>query len=201
MVLEAVETHQLDRLTRQLLAFGLVDPVQLGQKFHVPANGPPRHERRVLEHVADSAAIDVDSSRRRVQQAGRDLEQGRLSAARRADDRHEFALRHVERHVRQRFGSIREPHRNVGEGQCRHVVGPPRTPVGNIRRGRLAEHNRPTSAGSEPPLRPTDRLVAPIPEPAPAIFPFRKTSVRMTDLVQPMVRQRLFSIHPAPAGS
>ena len=71
----------------------------LQRQHHVVADRQPRQQRRVLERHADAhrlgadlAARDIDIAARRCDQPGHQLEDGRLAAAGRADQRDEIAL-------------------------------------------------------------------------------------------------------------
>ena len=64
VLLEAGQPDHLDRRLGQSLPLGLVDAAQLGQQLDVLADGAPRQQRGVLEHVAEVVAVDRDGARR-----------------------------------------------------------------------------------------------------------------------------------------
>jgi hypothetical protein len=95
------------RFLRHALAGG---PVR-EPEADVALDGLPREQRVVLEHHAalgrragDRPPVDRDAPGRRRLEAGEQVQHGRLAAARRADDREELALPHVERQVLDRDG-------------------------------------------------------------------------------------------------
>ncbi len=100
---EAGEPDEIDRPLGNTSAFIPREAVQLGEQLDVAADGPPRHQGGILEHVADPLAVDSHRSAGRLEQPGRNAQQRRLAAARRADDRHEFATVDAERDVGDRF--------------------------------------------------------------------------------------------------
>ncbi len=58
VVLEAGEPDEVDRLLGDAAALLAREAVQLGEQLDVAADGAPRHQRGVLEHVADPLAVD-----------------------------------------------------------------------------------------------------------------------------------------------
>ena len=70
-------------------------PAQLEGELDVAADREPREQRRLLEHQGDPAAA-VDGARRRGVEAGDEVEQRALAAARGADEAHELAGVHLE---------------------------------------------------------------------------------------------------------
>jgi hypothetical protein len=96
---ERAQARELKRFTDQPLGRLRIGPAPLQAERDVVADREPRKARVVLEDDADAlrdAALDAravehDVALRRRLQSGDDLEQRRLAAARRADDREEFA--------------------------------------------------------------------------------------------------------------
>ena len=109
--LEAVQSHQLDELLGPAPHDVAIEAaLHLHAVAHVAGDGPPWQQARLLK---DDGPIDA-RARRRVfpsmttlpgvvaEQAGDDVEECRLAAAARPDDRHELAVGDRERHVRER---------------------------------------------------------------------------------------------------
>ena len=109
-VLEAGEPDTRKPFARLRVRDIARDTAELEPCSHVAQRIAPRHQRVGLEHVA-RASIDgpatgvepraerVDIAGRRREQSGSDVQQRRLAATGRADDRHELAGRDVQRHV------------------------------------------------------------------------------------------------------
>ncbi len=108
MVLELVEADPAQPFAGDGAAIG--DAAHFEAELDVLGGGAPRHHAVAGEHVADVVAdavdlgaVDFGKARARLQQAGDDVEQGRLAATRRADDGDDRAVRHVERHAAHRL--------------------------------------------------------------------------------------------------
>src|SRR5919106_4765624 len=102
-VLEAREPHLVDIRPRGVLALLAGQPAQLQAEGDVAQHRRPRHQGEILEHerpvrpgTRDRDAVDLDPSRRRVDQSGHDLQRRGLTAAAGADDAGELAPGHVE---------------------------------------------------------------------------------------------------------
>ena len=114
MALEAGETderHVLARAPHALLARHTRD---LERKGDVLLDRAPGKGRLLLEHHADRGvrtgdrlAFDDDAAFVLIDQSADDVEQRRLAAARRSDDRQHFARRDVERHAIDRGDRLR----------------------------------------------------------------------------------------------
>lgn len=89
--------------------------MELGEELDVSEHGAPGEQRRVLEHVAEPVPVNRNFTRGRFQQARGDLEERRLSASGRTDDRDELALRHRERGIAHGLGAIGEDHADAPE--------------------------------------------------------------------------------------
>ena len=102
-VLEAGQPDLVDVRARGLLALLARHAAQLQAEGRVAQHGRPRHQGEVLEHErpvrpgrGDGGAVDLDLSRRRVDQSRDDLQRRGLAAPARPDDAGELALGHVE---------------------------------------------------------------------------------------------------------
>ena len=120
VILETGEPDEVDGVAGERPAFGPRESVQLGEQLDVVLDRAPRHQRRILEHVADALAVDADVPRGRLEQARGDLEQRRLAAPRRPDHRHELAPVDLERHVVDGVRAVGEHHPDVVERQRGH---------------------------------------------------------------------------------
>src|SRR5579864_8960058 len=108
MVLELVEADPAQPFAGDGAAIG--DAAHFEAKLDVLGRGAPRHHAVAGEHVADVVAdavdlgaVDLGKARARLQQAGDDVEQGRLAATRRPDDGDDGTVGHVERHAAHRL--------------------------------------------------------------------------------------------------
>src|SRR5450432_1499416 len=119
LLLEADEADAVELLHRHGPARGGVAALDLQRQHDVGEHRAPREQRRRLEHVAVRArqtrfvrahAVDLDRTRRDRLEIGADAQEGRLAAARRADERDEFARRDREVDLAQRL------HRRIGRG-------------------------------------------------------------------------------------
>ncbi len=97
-VLEAGKTHELDKLMRAFARRDRFEAQGARRNQYVVEHGAPRQQRGLLEHDADIAArsgddlaLHLDGAGRRRNEASRNLEQRRLSAARGPEDRDEAA--------------------------------------------------------------------------------------------------------------
>ncbi len=88
---------------------GLRDALFLHAVLHIVEDGPPREQGELLEDDAAVRAraghrlsVDMDGSPLMLEEAANEIEQRRLSAARRAEQRHERTALDGERHVGQR---------------------------------------------------------------------------------------------------
>ena len=135
-LLETRQSHQIDEglrsrlplFARHCLAFETIE--------HVLEHGLPGEQREVLEHDAaigsgagDRLALDQDFSGLGRKKPADEIEEGRLSATAWTEQRHEFALAHLERDglKRQHGSTDRRPivmaHRFDDDmGQAAHVV-------------------------------------------------------------------------------
>ncbi len=99
-------------------ASDLETPLSLQRQVDIAEHRRPRHQRRFLEHEADialglAAAVElargpVDLATAGLPEAGDDAERRRLAAARWAEQRQELPSLHVERHVLEGEGAVRE---------------------------------------------------------------------------------------------
>src|SRR4051812_12712913 len=102
-------------------------------EHHVLDDGPPRQQQVLLQHEGDmgvrpfdTLAVDEGLALARRGQSRADVEQGRLAAAARPDQRHHLAV--ADRDADARYGgegpgALREPHRDVAvfeADQVRH---------------------------------------------------------------------------------
>src|SRR5262245_48310659 len=102
-----LDLGQLELGERDLLALGLADALHLQPEGDVAERGAPGKQLgEILEHHAAIEAVaghrlaaDADLARGRGEEARDDVEQGRLAAARRADDAEELGGRDVEAHA------------------------------------------------------------------------------------------------------
>ena len=117
-VLETLQPDQIDERLRALLALRARQPLPLEAVENVGAHRLPREQREMLEHDAavgpgpgDRLAVDQDLAGLGREKAADEIEQRRLAAARGAEQRDEFPLAHVERHVveRQHRPAARRP--------------------------------------------------------------------------------------------
>ena len=90
LVDEPLEAHQLEQLEDPGLALLAGDAAQAQRQLHVLAHREPREQRRLLEHEGGLPGAH-HLSRGGVLQAGDEVEQGGLAAARRADQADELA--------------------------------------------------------------------------------------------------------------
>ena len=93
---EVAEVHHLEQLLRARPALGARHARELQRELDVAAHGEPREERGLLEHQAGALGAHVDAARRGLVEAGDEVEQRALAAARRAEQAHELALLDVE---------------------------------------------------------------------------------------------------------
>ena len=105
-VLETVEPDQRDEMPRALGALGARHADELEREGDVVDHRAPGKGRFLLEHHADrfvragnGLAGDADHALVMAEQPADDVEQSRLAAAGRADDREEFARPDLERDV------------------------------------------------------------------------------------------------------
>src|SRR5262249_16692195 len=117
---EFLELDQLELLERNLLALAPADSLHFQAEGDVAERGAPREQLgKVLEHHAavetmagHRLAADADLAGAGSEEAGDDVEQRRLAAARRPDDADELG------------GLDRETHpRDAGHAAARRVVG------------------------------------------------------------------------------
>jgi hypothetical protein len=103
--LEPGQPEGVEQLEGPPPGLGPPDPGHLQADDGVVEDRPPGHEQVPLGHVADPAqqpagpaagSVQLQRARRRLLQAGQDVEQGRLAAAGGADDAHELALGHLQ---------------------------------------------------------------------------------------------------------
>jgi ABC-type amino acid transport substrate-binding protein len=144
-VLAAIEKGEVDGISQTDPALTMLGPrrglagrhaAKLQPGHHVGQPGAPRHQRVGLEHVAGTPvdavggdqplAEHLDRAGRRRQKPGRDVQQGGLAAAGRADHRHELALGDAQRRVgdgRVGFAAVAtgEAAGDVGQRQGRRV--------------------------------------------------------------------------------
>src|SRR5579884_1009922 len=115
-VLEALQADELDEVLRALLALRLRHPLPLETVENVAAHRLPRKQGEVLEDDAaigagarDFLAVDRDAAGLDRQEAADEIEQRRLAAAGRTEQRDEFAVRNLERDLieRQHLASAR----------------------------------------------------------------------------------------------
>jgi hypothetical protein len=109
LVLEALEAGQLEQAEGAPARRLPVEAQHLYRQHHVVEDVPPRQQDGILEDDADVAAGAVDGPPAQVhaaggarQEAGQDLEERGLAAARLAHDRDELALGDVERDAAER---------------------------------------------------------------------------------------------------
>ena len=102
-VLEPVQPDQIDKLGDQALAFGLRNPAQLEAVADVAGHRAPRQDRMFLKHHAaigprpmDRRPVDLHLAFAVRQQAGENIQQGRLAAAAGPDHGDEFPLLDLE---------------------------------------------------------------------------------------------------------
>src|ERR1700722_6798100 len=108
MVLELVEADAAQPFAGGGAAIG--DAAHFEAELDVLGRRAPRHHAVAGEHVADVVAdavdfcaVDLGKARARLQQAGDDVEQGRLAATPRPDDGDDRTIRHIERHAAHRL--------------------------------------------------------------------------------------------------
>ncbi len=108
MVLELVQPDPAQPFAGDGAAIG--DAAHFEAELDVLGRRAPRHHAVAGEHVADVVAdaadfcaVDLGKASARRQEAGDDVEQGRLAATRRPDDGDDGAVRHVERHAAHRL--------------------------------------------------------------------------------------------------
>ena len=106
------------------------DAGELQRDLDVAAHREPREERGFLEHEAGALGAHVDAARRRLVEAGDEVEQRALAAARRAEQADELALVDVERDALERddcWLPVPNDLGDVGDGddrtRCRLEVG------------------------------------------------------------------------------
>lgn len=78
LALVTAEADELDRLLHQRIATRPRHSPQLRQQPDVRLDGAPRQQRRVLEHVTQRGAVDLDAPGCRLGEARGDAEQDRL---------------------------------------------------------------------------------------------------------------------------
>ena len=78
------------------------DAGELQRELDVAAHREPREQRGLLEHQPGAVGPHVDLARRRLVEAGDEVEQRALAAARRAEQADELARRDVEGHAFER---------------------------------------------------------------------------------------------------
>src|SRR3954471_6046350 len=107
-LLEALEAHHLDIALRAALLLLARQAELLEAIAHIGANGAPGKEREVLEDDAavgtrtrDRRAFDADRPVFYGQEAADQIEQRRFTAARRPEQRDEFAHADLERNILQ----------------------------------------------------------------------------------------------------
>ena len=88
---EVAEVHHLEQLRGARPALGARHACELQRDLDVAAHGEPREQRGFLEHQAGALGVHVDRARRRLVEAGDEIEQRALAAARRAEQAHELA--------------------------------------------------------------------------------------------------------------
>jgi hypothetical protein len=101
-VREPGQVDQIDQLQCALPAFGTSDAAQAQRELDVALCGQPREERGVLEQQRRFPGSDVDSSSRRLVEAGDQLQQCALAAARSPDEADELVTLDVQRHAVER---------------------------------------------------------------------------------------------------
>ena len=110
---------------------------------HVVVDGEPGQQRVVLEHhgaigpgLVDLLVLEQHRAARDVEQAGDDVEQGRLAAAGMADDGDVLALLDAEIDVGQDLARSRSRARTTWRrGRCAGTAGPARAPGRGVRDG------------------------------------------------------------------
>ena len=116
LVCNAVKSHLLEDRLGSLLLPGSRQPLASQGKHHVPDHRQPREERAavVLEderHLGrrpnDGPAVEEHGALARRGQPAQKTKQGRLAAARGADESEQLAVRDVERDVGQGRGAVR----------------------------------------------------------------------------------------------
>ena len=128
------ELHQLEQLIGPGAApFAFLHAPQLERELDVAPSREPGKQCALLEHQRDLAVGDVDDASRRLVEAGDDVEQGGLAAARGPDETGELARSNVERETLERvhgLGAAAEDatqpgdvDRRAGGGQVDAVAG------------------------------------------------------------------------------
>ena len=90
--------HRAEELFGSLPPLGLADAAQAQRQLDVSLHGEPREEGRFLEHQGDPAP-GVDSPGGGLVEAGDEVEERALAAARRADEADELAGADLEGHA------------------------------------------------------------------------------------------------------
>jgi hypothetical protein len=108
-VLETVESDEIDEGLRPSLAFLARKAHPLQAVEDIGADRLPRKQREVLKHDpaigpwgADRLTLDEDLAGLRGEKAADEIEQRRLAAAGRSEQRNEFTRAHIERDVLER---------------------------------------------------------------------------------------------------
>ena len=99
----ALQSHQFDLARDALAACRLGETLAAQSEVDILAHGLPGEQRELLEHdgavrprPGHRPATDADGARRRKLEAGGHPQARRLAASRRADDRNELAVAHLE---------------------------------------------------------------------------------------------------------
>jgi len=113
-VLEAGEAVAPQQGQRPRAGLGELHALDLHAEDDVVGEGAPRQQQVLLQHVADAPdgaggvdPIDQDAALARLLQAGHDVEDGALAAARRPDQADEPALRNRQADVIERMKDAR----------------------------------------------------------------------------------------------
>src|SRR5256886_1694247 len=113
--LEAGEPRERDVVARPRRALARPDTELLQPELDVRLHGPPREQRELLEDHRGRGlpgcqlALEADAARARPEEPRDDVEERRLAAARRAEERDELLGVHREAHVAEGLHRLAEP--------------------------------------------------------------------------------------------
>ena len=131
MVAERLQADQLEQRVGPLSTLRLRDVRHPGTELDVAPHAQPREQVRLLEHDApvgigtdDGFAADGDVAGGRNEEAGKDVEEGGLPAARRTGERHELTRLDDPGRRDRRPPPCRVPTRRVADARQRHPGGP-----------------------------------------------------------------------------